>query len=72
MFKFPLGKKARALAHFKSTGARFEVIPAEGMVVTVLDDTLPADSREHQKPFSGRWEQRYRLGDSYEVWLTRR
>jgi hypothetical protein len=69
-FRFPLGKKARPLAVFKSTGARFEVIP-EKTVVTILDETVPQAEREKRGPFKGSWDQRYRLGDRYEVWLTR-
>jgi hypothetical protein len=40
-------------------------------VVTVLDDALPEADRERRKRFAGKWDQRYRLGDRYEVWLRR-
>jgi hypothetical protein len=70
-FQFPLGKRARPLAVFRSTGAGFEVLPAAGTLVTIIDDAMPETDRERRKPFAGRWEQRYRLGDRYEVWLTR-
>lgn len=70
-FKFPLGKKARPLVFFASTGAGFMVIPDEKITITVLDDLLPETDRERRKPFKGEWDQRYRLGDRYEVWLIR-
>lgn len=70
-FKFPLGKKARPLVHFQSTGAGFMVLPAQGTTITILDELMPETDRERRKPFKGYWEQRYRLGDRYEVWLTR-
>ena len=70
-FKFPLGKKARPMVWFKSTGAGFEVIPEGKSAITIVDDTLPEDQRSKAGPFRGSWEQRYRLGDRYEVYLAR-
>jgi hypothetical protein len=70
-FKFPLGKNARPLVWFQSTGAGFDVIPEKGTPITVLDDTLPDDQRHKTTPFRGTWDQRYRLGDRWDVELTR-
>ncbi len=70
-FPFPLGKKARPLVFFKSTGAGFEVLPAKGTTVTIVDDAVPEGEREKTKPFAGRWDQRYRLADRFEVYLAR-
>lgn len=70
-FRFPLGKNARPLVFFKSTGAGFEVTPCEGTAVTIIDDAVPEAERTKTKPFAGRWEQRYRVGDTYEVYLAR-
>jgi Mg-chelatase subunit ChlD len=63
---FPLGKKAKKLAHFVATGAGFEVHPERGSPVTPVGET-----EEKRAPFRGTWDQRYRLSDRYEVWLTR-
>jgi Mg-chelatase subunit ChlD len=68
-FSFPLGKKARPLVTFQAKDGRFLVTPQPSLVI--LDDALPESDRERRKPFLGAWDQRYRLGDSYEVWLTR-
>jgi Mg-chelatase subunit ChlD len=70
-FGFPLGKKAKKLCFFRAEGRGFEVLPEEKITVTILDDTLPEGDRERRKSFKGRWQQRYRLSDRYEVWLTR-
>lgn len=70
-FGFPLGKKAKKLVYFRAKGTRFEVLPEGHTTVTILDDTIDEAEREKRKPFDGRWQQRYRLGDRYEVWLTR-
>ncbi len=66
-FRFPLGKKAKPLVSFVATGSGFEVRP-EGAAVTELGIEPATEKRQ---PFRGSWEQRYRLGDRYEVWLTR-
>jgi hypothetical protein len=65
---FPLGKKAQKLASFVSTGAGFEVRPEKGRPVTIVGEP---DAGEKRTPFRGAWEQRYRLSDRFEVWLTR-
>lgn len=63
---FPLGKKAKKLVSFVSTGAGFEVRPEAATAVTPV-----GESDAKRTPFRGTWDQRYRLGDRYEVWLTR-
>lgn len=70
-FSFPLGKKAKPLVAFRAQGAGFEVLPPAGAAIEVRDDTVPETERSKRKPFRGQWEQRYRLGDRYDVWLTR-
>jgi hypothetical protein len=69
--RFPLGKKARSLVTFRTKGSSFELVPESATAITILDDTLPEAEREKRRPFAGRWDQRYRLGDRYDVWLTR-
>ena len=66
-FRFPLGKKAKPLVSFVASGSGFEVRPEGTPVIEV--GAVP--EAERTKPFRGSWEQRYRLGDRYEVWLTR-
>jgi Mg-chelatase subunit ChlD len=65
---FPLGKKAKKLASFVSTGAGFEVRPERGLPVDIVGEP---DVDQKRAPFRGVWEQRYRLSDRFEVWLTR-
>lgn len=65
---YPLGKRAKKLVSFVSTGAGFEVRPEKGVPVTLVGDP---DTSERRTPFRGAWEQRYRLGDRWDVWLTR-
>jgi Mg-chelatase subunit ChlD len=65
---FPLGKKAKKLVSFVSTGAGFEVRPERGSPVTLVGEP---EGSEKRAPFRGAWEQRYRLSDRHEVWLTR-
>ncbi len=45
----------------------FRVIPRDRAVAYDRD----GEERTTRKPFRGRWEERYRLGDRYEIWLTR-
>ncbi len=66
-FRFPLGKKAKPLVSFVASGSGFEVRPEGAAVVEIGSEP----ETERRKPFRGVWEQRYRLGDRYEVWLTR-
>lgn len=71
-FSFPLGKNARPLVTFVATGARFEVHPKPGQPLSIEDELLPPEEREKTEPFAGVWDQPYRLGDTYVVWLSRR
>ncbi|MCA9619301.1 MAG: VWA domain-containing protein [Myxococcales bacterium] len=70
-FSFPLGKKARPLVELRAKGGRFLVTPAEGVTITILDDSLPEDQRERRTAFTGSYLQRYRLDDRYELFLAR-
>ncbi len=67
-FSFPLGKKAKKLVTFTAKGRGFVLEGEAGTPVTRVsqEDALP--SRGSQ---TGVWDERYRLGDRYEVWLTR-
>ena len=69
--RFPLGKKARPLVTFRTKGGGFALVPENATAITILDDTVPEAEREKHRPFDGHWDQRYRLADRYEVWLTR-
>lgn len=46
-----------------------------GFVVVPRDEPVVYDKAGEQvsarKPFAGRWEERYRLGERFEIWLTR-
>ena len=66
--EYPLGKNAKKLVAFVSTGAGFEVVPERSAPVTVVGEESAGEKRS---PFRGSWDQRYRLGDRWEVWLTR-
>lgn len=48
-------------------GSGFRVVPL-GVAVTALGAAEPSPTR---RPFTGRWDEKYRLGDRYEIWLTR-
>jgi hypothetical protein len=53
-----------------AAGRGFRVVPGSAGVAVVGDDGVPAGDATRQ-PFAGKWDQRYRLGDRYEIWLTR-
>lgn len=67
-FGFPLSKKAKPLVTVISTGSAFEIRPERG---TTVYCTTPTGEEERRAPFRGRFDERYRLGDRYEIWLTR-
>ncbi len=67
-FSFPLGKKAKKLVTFVAQGRSFEVVPEGGTEVARVSQP---DSPASRRPQKGVWDERYRLGDRYEVWLTR-
>lgn len=45
----------------------FRVVPRDVSVSYARD----GDELTTRKPFDGKWEERYQLGDRYEIWLTR-
>jgi Mg-chelatase subunit ChlD len=67
-FQFPLGKKAKKLVTFTARGRGFEVRAEAGIVVARVSQ---ADATGGRAEAGGVWDERYRLGDRYEVWLTR-
>ena len=67
-FRFPLGKKAKPQVTFVAIGSSFEVVPAPGITLVRV---APEGEEPRRRAFQGRWEERYRLGDRFEVWLTR-
>jgi hypothetical protein len=52
------------------------VATRRGFTVIPKDTSVTYDHNGEQatttKPIKGSWEQRYRLGERYEIWLTRR
>lgn len=61
-------RSARELCKIKATaGGGFEILPQT--TVTFERDDL---AEEKRKPFRGRFEEHYTVGERYEIWLTRR
>lgn len=59
--------RKRRYCTFVATGRRFKVVPGDVSLTYERD----GEERTARQPFQGRWEERYQLGDKYEVWLTR-
>lgn len=66
--RFPLGKKSKPLVSFVARGQSFEVRPEPSAGLIRL---APEGEDPRRAPFTGRWDERYRLADRFEVWLTR-
>ncbi|MEZ4226726.1 MAG: VWA domain-containing protein [Polyangiaceae bacterium] len=65
-FGFPLGKKAKKLLFVVAKGRGFELQPERGTELRRIDGTEGSS-----RPQQGAWDSHYRLGDRFEIWLTR-